>query len=83
MCTLKEIREELEEEKHFKYWNKAIGLTFDDFSIIDIDKGFCVKQGKIEIGRYYIYLQDGTINSFGFDMNNEHVRMNTLKIIGL
>ncbi|MFW3373110.1 hypothetical protein ACOL3B_08765 [Aliarcobacter butzleri] len=81
------IKKALENDKSFQYWNKGIGLSFDDFSIGRFikDKKFMeiIKHGKKDIGNYYIYLnEDNTMNSVSYDMNSEIVRQHTLKIIG-
>jgi len=75
------IKRELEQNTTFQYWNKAIGLTFDEFSIIDLDREVYIKEGKKEIGDYDILVKDGKIYSIGFCMNNELVRLHTLKLV--
>ena len=50
------IKKALENDKSFQYWNKGIGLSFDDFSIGRFikDKKFMeiIKHGKKDIGNY-------------------------------
>lgn len=78
-------RFELENDEKFQYWNKSIGLSFDDFTILELckeTKRFYVhKEGKKDIGNYSIQVSNGEVESFGFDMANEKVRQNTLKKI--
>ena len=81
------IKKALEKSKSFKYWSTEIGLSFDDFSIgrFTKDKKFIetIKQGKKDIGTYFIYLnEDNTINGVFYDMRNEIVRQHTLKTVG-
>lgn len=81
MLTLKEIKKDLESNRNFIYWKKAIGLSFDDFSIIDVIKSKWIKKGKSDIGNYCIYLENGIVDSFTFDMDNKFARQHRLKKI--
>ena len=80
------IKKELENNKSFQYWNKAIGLSFDDFDILEFvennTKFLVLKEGKKDIGKYYIQIKNGVINGIFFDFDNEKDRQNTLKLIG-
>lgn len=43
------IKKQLENEDYFKYWNKAISLSFEDFSILvwlDDKTMYRFKEGK-------------------------------------
>jgi hypothetical protein len=78
------IKQQVETNQSFQYWNKAIGLSFDDFSVYEFmsnDKVIVLKNGNKTIGNYSIYLKNGVIDSFCFDMNNETVRKHTLEIL--
>ena len=84
---LETIKQQVETNKSFQYWSKAIGLSFDDFSILELvednTKFLVLKNGNEEIGNYFIYLKNGAIDGLLFDMDNEAVRQHTLKTIGL
>lgn len=78
--SISSIRNIIEQDEYFQYWNKAIGLTFDEFSIIDIDKSIYIKKGKKEIGNYDILIKDGKFYCAQYGMN-EAVRQHTLSLI--
>ena len=85
---IEKIKQQIESDESFKYWNVAIGLSFEDFSILELDKDRNVfisyKEGKKDIGNYYVHIKGEILENLYFDMNNERVRENTLKrIIGL
>ena len=80
------IKKQLENEDYFKYWNKAIGLSFEDFSILlwnDNKTVYRLKDGKKDIGTAYsINLnKDGVITGYNYELNNEAARLNRLKQI--
>lgn len=84
--NLELIKKQLESEEYFKYWNKAIGLTFEDFSILlwnDNRAVYRLKEGKQDIGTSYaINLnKDGVITGYNYELNNEAARLNRLKQI--
>lgn len=80
------VKKELENNKSFQYWKEAIGLSFEDFDILELvenDTKFLVhKKGKKDIGRYSIQIKNGVVDCFCFSMDNDKVRQNTLKLIG-
>lgn len=76
------IKKELENDKTFQHSNKAIGLTFDDFDIIDISSNKYIKKSNSKIGHYAILIANGFIDTIQFDTSNETVRQHRLKIIG-
>lgn len=75
------IKRDLEVTKSFKLWNKEIGLTFEDFSIYDLEKGIVYKKGKEDIGNYYINVKDGSYSTY-YEMNNDAARESRLRRIG-
>lgn len=79
------VKKELESDKNFQYWNKAIGLSFEDFDVLELvenDTKFLVhKRGKKDIGKYSIQIKDGVVDCFCFDVANESVRQNRLNFI--
>lgn len=78
---INEIKQLVESSDSFKYWNQEIGLTFEDFNIIDKESGLTLKDGKKDIGYYWIYLESGEIYGVGYDMNCEAVRKHNIKEI--
>lgn len=79
------VKKALESNKSFQGWNKAIGLSFEDFDILELvenDTKFLVlKEGKKDIGKYSIQIKDGVVDCFCFDVANETVRQNRLNFI--
>ncbi len=84
--NLEKIKTQLEENKSFLSWRDSIGLSFEDFSIYKPLNEFNwqkIKQGKEDIGYYFIELkEDDSIKGVFYDMDNEAVRLNTLRKIG-
>ena len=82
---INELKQQLENNKSFQGWNKAIGLSFDDFDIVELIKNdtklLTHKKGKKDIGKYSIIIKNSVIDSFHFDMANETVRQNRLNFI--
>jgi hypothetical protein len=76
---IQNLKIRLEASKSFKYWNKAIGLSFDDFEILELNNGIPLKKGKRDIGVYEIFLKGGVIDSVAYDMNNKKVNEYELK----
>lgn len=80
------VKKALESDKSFQYWNEAIGISFEDFDVLELienDTKFLVhKKGKKDIGRYSIQIKNCVIDCFCFGMDNEKVRQHTLKLIG-
>ncbi|PLY08348.1 MAG: hypothetical protein C0625_01815 [Arcobacter sp.] len=74
MIKIKEISKTLKKNKSFQYWNKEIGLSFEDFDLIDMDKDEIISHGKKDIGNYTLFLKNGKIESAFFDLDNESVR---------
>lgn len=74
MIKIKEISKTLKKNKSFQYWNKEIGLSFEDFDLIDMDKDEIISHGKKDIGNYTLFLKNGKIESAFFDLDNEFVR---------
>ena len=79
------IKKALESNKSFQGWNKTIGLSFEDFDIVELiesdTKLLTHKKGKKDIGNYIIRLKNGVVDSFSFDMANKTVRQNRLNFI--
>jgi len=82
--NINELKQALERNRSFQGWEKDIGLSFEDFSILNLvgDKYQIIKEGKKDIGHYSINLKNGVLESFYFDFDNETVRQHNLKRIG-
>jgi hypothetical protein len=80
------VKKALESDESFQYWKEAIGLSFEDFDILELvendTKFLILKEGKKDIGKYSIQIKDGVVDCFCFGMANESVRQHTLKLIG-
>ena len=81
------VKKALESNKSFQGWKKDIGLSFEDFDVVELIKNdtraITHKEGKKDIGKYTIFIKDGEVDSFCFDVANETVRQNTLRKIAL
>ena len=76
---VQKLRQKLENSEKFIYWNKAIGLTFDDFDIVEIDNYTTIKKGKKDIGVYAIFIKNGVVDCIAYDTNNEYTRRYNLE----
>jgi len=54
----RDIKTRLENSEKFKYWNKEVGITFDDFKIIDVVKKKQLCGGTTRLGDCYIFILD-------------------------
>lgn len=64
MNTLEEIKTRLEANNTFKHYSKELGLTFEDFDIIDVANGQTLQKGKKEIGDYSVLIKaDGVMSA--------------------
>lgn len=79
--NIEAIKTDLEGTETFKLWNKEIGLTFEDFSIYDLEKRITYKKGKEDIGNYYINVKDDDME-IHFDVSHDAARKSRLKRIG-
>lgn len=79
------VKKALESNKSFQGWNKSIGLSFEDFDVVELiendTKLLTHKKGKKDIGDYSIRIKSGVVDSFCFDMDNEAVKQNRLNFI--
>jgi len=65
MITIEEIREKVTSSKSFVYWNECKGLSFDDFSIVNLDDGSTLKNGNL--GANAIWIENGKIKGVFYD----------------
>ncbi len=66
--NIKAIRNQIEKNDSFQHWKKEVGLSFEDFDLIDLNTNKTISHGKKDIGYYWIYLKAGKIYSIGYDM---------------
>ena len=76
-----EIKQRLEDSKSFKYLSKEHGISFDDFSIIDVQNGRVLKKGDGSIGEFCIFI-DGNLMRACYDMDIEGAREKRLQRVG-
>jgi hypothetical protein len=77
---MEEIKRQIMDDERYQYWNRAIALSYSDFTIIDLDKNQILQKGKKNIGVYYAYVRDTILESFSFDANNDIVKHYRLKL---
>jgi len=56
--TIEDIKQRLEVKEEFKEYHEKIGLTFEDFKIIDIPNNKILQKGNKKIGDYCIMIRD-------------------------
>ena len=78
---LEEVKTRLESTESFKLWNKEINLSFNDFDVLDIDNNIKLQEGKKDIGKYSVLIENGKYSAV-YDLDNEAVRKHNLKRIG-
>ena len=79
ICTMiQEIKKEVENSKGFKYWHEQVGITIDDFRIIDIASNSVVHKGNKQIGDYCIIILDDGTFTVSYDTTVITDRLNTL-----
>ena len=80
---MQRIKKQLEENEGFQFWNNEIGLSFDDFTLVNVETNEILKEGKKDIGKYFIYVDQTGIKSVCYDFDNETVRKHNLKRISV
>ncbi len=78
-----EIKEALESSDNFNYWHNEVGITFDDFDILDIKKSKKLINGKKDIGSYCIFIQDSNIQSVQYDLTVKCLAKKRLSKLGI
>ncbi len=68
---------------HLFYWHNEVGITFDDFDIIDVEKDKVLKDGKKDIGSYCIFIQEDGIKSVAYDLTVEWLTEKRLAKMGI
>lgn len=69
MINIEKIKEQLELNKSFQHEKKELGISFEDFDLIDQDTNELISHGKKDIGNYVLYLKNGLIVSAFFDIS--------------
>ena len=80
-CNIEDIQKRLEAGKSFQYWKQEYGLSFDDFSIIDVKGSRKLKQGDNSLGYFYIMIE-GDKMSVCYDMDVSIASQKRLHRIG-
>ena len=75
------IKEALEKREDFKYWNKAVGVEFEDFIIYEHGSQLVIKRGSKRLGNYYMVVSDTAITQVYFDLSNKSTREHVLKLV--
>ena len=76
-----EIKERLESSKDFKYWSEEVGITFDDFKVIDTNTNKVLCSGSDKIGSYCIMILDSDRLQVSNDLTVESMRDKRLRRI--
>ena len=78
---IEQIKERLESSKDFKYWSEEVGITFDDFKVIDTNTNKVLCSGSDKIGSYCIMILDDDRLQVSYDLTVEGMREKRLKRI--
>ena len=78
---IEQIKERLESSKDFKYWSEEVGITFDDFKVIDTTTNKILCSGSDKIGSYCIMTLDDDRLQVSYDLTVESMREKRLKRI--
>ena len=77
--NIEQIKERLENSQDFKYWSEEVGITFDDFKVIDVKANKVLCSGSDKIGDYCILILDNDKLRVGYDLTAERLRENNLQ----
>jgi len=75
-----DIQKKIEASSTFKFWSNEVGISFEDFDILDLKNNLFIKKGKKSIGNYYILVKEDNSLTAGYDLTVE-VRKNRLQRI--
>ena len=78
---IEQIKERLESSKDFKYWSEEVGITFDDFKVIDTNTNKVLCSGSSEVGSYCIMILDDDRLQVSYDLTVESMREKRLQRI--
>lgn len=77
--TIEQIRERLENSEKFQFWSKEVGITFDDFQVIDVKASKVLRSGSKEIGDYCIMILDDDRLQASYDLTVDSMREKRLQ----
>ena len=77
--TIEQIKERLENSESFKYWSEEVGITFDDFKVIDAKENKVLCSGSKKIGDYCIMILDDDKLQASYDLTVESMREKRLQ----
>jgi len=55
---LEDIKARVENSEDFRYWSDEVGITFNDFKVIDVKTNKILCSGSDKIGNYCIMILD-------------------------
>lgn len=76
---IEDIKKRLEDSEQFKYWNEEVGISFDDFKVIDTMKNKVLCNGSDKIGSYCIMILEDDKLQVGYDLTVESMREKRLR----
>ncbi len=68
---IEDIKERLESSEQFKYWSEEVGITFDDFKVIDTTTNKVLCSGSDKIGNYCIMVLEDDKLQASYDLTVE------------
>ena len=78
---IEDIKKRLEDSEQFKYWSEEVGISFDDFKVIDTTTNKVLCSGSDKIGSYCIMILDDDKLQVGYDLTVESMREKRLRRI--
>ena len=62
------IKLKIEASKTFQYWKQEIGLSFDNFDIVDLGTHGVLQRGKKDLGSYTVFTKGDMIHSAAYEL---------------
>ena len=82
VMSVEEIKKRLESSKDFKFWSEEVGITFNDFKVIDTTTNKVLCAGSSKIGEYCIMILNDEELKVCYDLSVEDTREKRLKRLG-
>jgi len=79
--TIEQIKARLENSEDFKYWSNEVGITFDDFKVIDTKTNKVLCSGSDKTGNYCVVILDDDKLRVGYDLTADSIREKRLQKI--
>ena len=76
---LEQIKQKVENSEQFIYWNKEVGITFEDFKVIDVENNILRANGSNKIGSYEIMVLKDNKLQVCYDLTVESARAKRLE----